>query len=108
MSRHKDADWSLSSPVKSWEEVHAALLMDIRDELKGINRRLSCHETLAMPRYLRLIAKNTAKRPAMRRRIAKRIGRKIDAVVAMFGRALKSINANKKKKKRGLQTRKLS
>jgi hypothetical protein len=38
------------------------VLMDIRDELKRINARLDCHETLKIPRYLRRIASNTTKK----------------------------------------------
>lgn len=65
MARHKDFNWNLPQPEPgrghSWESIHAALLMDIRDELKELNRLLRCQETQRIPRYLRRIASNTAK-----------------------------------------------
>lgn len=46
MARHKDVDWNLPDGTKSstgskthtYESIHSALLMDIRDELKQLNR----------------------------------------------------------------------
>lgn len=40
MARLKNREWNLSDPVKTWDELHAALLMDIRDELQELNRTL--------------------------------------------------------------------
>jgi hypothetical protein len=62
--RFKDRQWILNKDHQgylSWDQIHAALLMDIRDELTRINMRLNCRETLAMPELLRKIAKNTTK-----------------------------------------------
>ena len=45
-TRHKNADWIIEGSVTgglSYEAVHAALLMDIRDELQDLNRLLGCH-----------------------------------------------------------------
>lgn len=41
--------------------VHSALLMDIRDELKSLNRILSCSNFLDIPFKLDAIKKNTTK-----------------------------------------------
>jgi len=46
MARHKDASWKLNEPTRTWDEVHAAILMDIRDELKETNRHLYAIECL--------------------------------------------------------------
>jgi hypothetical protein len=69
MARHKDMDWNLAegtpqpggSKTHTWDSIHTALLMDIRDELKRINSRLDCRETQLIPRYLKRIAANTAR-----------------------------------------------
>jgi hypothetical protein len=45
----------------SHEQAQLLILMDIRAELQKLNLRLSCEETLRIPRYLRRIAANTAK-----------------------------------------------
>lgn len=55
MARKKDANWSLNDKITTWEEVQVALLMDIRDELKNINRRLDCQSTLMIPNRLQNI-----------------------------------------------------
>lgn len=119
MSRHKDVAWNLPEGrpgtngmrVHEWESIHAAILMDIRDELKNINRRLNCPDTMAMPRYLKLIARNTAKPVSRRRRRAfRRITRRIAwlyaAAVAAVAQVRHSLT-KKKKKRRGVSTRKL-
>jgi hypothetical protein len=66
MARHKNADWNLSNPAKTWEEVNAALLMDIRDELQGVraelkqlNNLLHCENFQRIPRKLDRISANT-------------------------------------------------
>ena len=62
MARLKDRDWDLSDPAKSWTEVEVAVLMDIRDELKSLNRLLHCANFIAIPRKLDQIARNTEKK----------------------------------------------
>lgn len=50
MSRHKDQQWNLpegtpnesGTKTHSWESIHAAVLMDIRDELQKLNRLAGC------------------------------------------------------------------
>lgn len=70
MSRCKDMDWNLPD-VASWDRTNAALLMDIRDELKRLNTLLHCSNFTDIPRRLERIARNTTKRrkvgPKLRR-----------------------------------------
>lgn len=78
MARLKDTQWSLPEGIPSpgggrthqWESVHAAVLMDIRDELRRLNSLLGCPNFAAIPTTLRAIRQNTTKR-----RRAKRGGR---------------------------------
>lgn len=69
MARHKNKEWNLDgkevngrSSGVSPEHLHAALLMDLRDELQRLNRLLHCHNTVAIPELLRAIKRNTTKR----------------------------------------------
>lgn len=65
MSRHKDANWNLQDNIQTWEEAQAAVLMDIRDELKQMNLILSvlrCTNFLNIPHKLDAIRRNTAKK----------------------------------------------
>lgn len=51
MARHKNMNWNLPEGTRkadggsthSWESIHTALLMDIRDELKELNETLRCY-----------------------------------------------------------------
>ena len=61
MARHKNQDWNIAAENYGYQGATLATLMDIRDELKRINQRLDCHETLAIPRILHRISHNTAK-----------------------------------------------
>lgn len=63
--RRKNSSWLLNmSPDNtcSNEDARLAVLMDIRDELQGIRRRLDCGETLQIPSILKSIRANTSKR----------------------------------------------
>ena len=70
MARHKDQNWTLpdgtdqpdGSRTHLWESITAALLMDIRDELKRMNAILHCSNFLRIPHKLDEIRRNTAKR----------------------------------------------
>lgn len=66
MARHKDINWKLSDfglgGCIQTEQCTLAVLMDIRDELKRINTRLDCHETLSIPALLRRIKANTTRK----------------------------------------------
>jgi hypothetical protein len=67
MARHKNVNWNLEEcnpkPGGGYtlliDRIHAALLMDIRDELQELNRILNCRNTRSIPGSLRRIAKNT-------------------------------------------------
>lgn len=56
MARLKDVNWNLpegtpsstGGRTHSWEAIHAALLMDIRDELKALNQTLGCYRVARM------------------------------------------------------------
>ena len=69
MARHKDRNWNLpeitpaadGSRTHSWESIQTAVLMDIREELKMLNRLLHCSHFVDIPRRLERIARNTAK-----------------------------------------------
>lgn len=64
-TRRKDVFWNLytnSSGNLTWEQVNVAVLMDIRDELKELNRLLHCSNFVAIPTILRTIRRNTTKR----------------------------------------------
>jgi hypothetical protein len=78
MARHKDAQWGLADPVKTWEEVHAALLMDICDELKAIReqqqrmlilqeRTIGCYRFAQMPVALERIDKRLTQKMPLKR-----------------------------------------
>ena len=70
MARHKDQNWSLPDGYKqsdgsrthSWESIQVSLLMDLRDELKSLNRLLHCSNFIAIPRKLDRIGRNTEKK----------------------------------------------
>jgi hypothetical protein len=69
MARHKDLDWNLNNAEPngkggfqcSIDTIQAAVLMDIRDELRRINAVLACHNTQQIASILRRISRNTAK-----------------------------------------------
>lgn len=56
MARHKDVQWNLpegvpdgrGSNTHSWESIHAAILMDIRNELQALNQTLRCIRVMRM------------------------------------------------------------
>lgn len=70
MARHKDTEWSLpeGSPnanggtTHTWDTIHSALLMDIRDELKSLNCLLHCMNFIRIPQKLDAIRRNTSKK----------------------------------------------
>ena len=60
-------DWELVKPgerIPTWQHVQVAVLMDLRDQLQIISRKLSaleCRNFIAIPSKLDAIRKNTAK-----------------------------------------------
>lgn len=78
MPRLKNIDWDLpeglpkgNRTVHQPNDIHSALLMDLRDELRMIREvlcsRLNCPQFLEIPITLQRIARNTAK-PKKRKR----------------------------------------
>lgn len=66
MPRFKNVDWDLpqeaSGSIVSWDALHAALMMDIRDELKKLNALLHCQNFTEMPHTLRRLDRRLAKK----------------------------------------------
>lgn len=80
MARLKDVNWDCGTESANGHcEAHSAnhcilaVLMDIRDELKEINRKvtplrhLDCHNFLSMPRTLTEIKRNTNRKKRTRK-----------------------------------------
>jgi hypothetical protein len=61
MSRHANTEWELPEKV-SWECANLAVLMDIRAELRSLNRLLGCQNFLRIPYLLERTEKNTRRR----------------------------------------------
>jgi hypothetical protein len=74
MARFKDLEWSLPGDDSTAgvsvpsDVVHSALLMDIRDELRRLNRLLGCTNFLDVPRTLRDIRTAVRRLPARPRK----------------------------------------
>lgn len=61
MARHQDGNWNLPNEVQ-WTHVQVAVLMDIRDELRKINRKLDCHRVGRMLDDVHRMDKRLAKK----------------------------------------------
>ena len=74
MARHANVTWELpeghrnsrGGDVHKWDSVHAALLMDLRDELQTLNYLLASADFSSILPTLRRIAQNTTKRKTRR------------------------------------------
>lgn len=69
-SRCADQTWNVSRDSDgfvSHEACQLAVLQDIRDELKKLNRLLHCSNAVAIPTILRKIQRNTTKGPRKRK-----------------------------------------
>lgn len=53
--------------VLTWERVNTALLLDIREELRTLNRLLACPNFVRIPATLRQIRGNTSRLPVKRK-----------------------------------------
>ena len=63
MANPRRANWSLGSgPSFSWEAIHAAVLMDIRDDLTALKAIFECGSAQDIPRQLRAINRNARKK----------------------------------------------
>jgi len=75
MARFKDVNWVLPESQNSsvsLEAINLALLMDIRDELKALNRLLHCSTFLDLPNQLERIAYNTKPKKKANLKLAKK------------------------------------
>jgi hypothetical protein len=71
-TRWKNRNWQVTPDMFgnwSWDAIHAALLMDIRDELQALNQKIgpmantiTCRNAVDIPNILRGIRRNTTKR----------------------------------------------
>lgn len=61
MPRNANRDWNLPDTL-NWDHVSVAVLMDIRDELKTLNRLLHCQNFTNIPSKLDDIRRNTTRR----------------------------------------------
>lgn len=69
MAKHANIEWDLpegnrspdGSMTYAWNSVHAALLMDIRAELRKLNTLLYCSKFTGIPSTLLEIKRNTTK-----------------------------------------------
>lgn len=65
MRQFKDVNWNVPTMkdgrIQDWDAVRLSVLMDIRDELRQLNRLLGCQNFIEMPAMLRAIKRNTAK-----------------------------------------------
>jgi len=60
--RRANVDWELPDKGSlTIEQAELAVLMDIREQLRALNRLLGCENFIAIPRVLREIRSNTAK-----------------------------------------------
>lgn len=69
-TRMANVNWQLatsSDGTTRFDAVHAALLMDLRDELKRLNNLLHCPNFLNMPHDLRAIRRKL-ERPRIKKR----------------------------------------
>lgn len=75
MARHKDSNWNLpdgerqpsGSSTHSWQSIQSALLMDLRDELKELNRTLACYRVREAMDAIRRIDRRLARTHPLRR-----------------------------------------
>jgi hypothetical protein len=79
MPRFKDVEWNLQTgpnynSTATWEQAGIAVMMDVRDELKQLNRLLNCRNFLQIPWELYEIRKavqrkkrKPAKKPATKK-----------------------------------------
>jgi hypothetical protein len=75
MARHANTNWNLDEGTPTgnggsthqWPSIHAALLMDLRDELQRLNALLHCANFQAIPGRLKAIQTNTTKRKYTRK-----------------------------------------
>lgn len=75
MARHANVQWNLpegkpsgGTTVHSYEAIHSALLMDIRDELQKLNALLHCPNFVGIPTTLTTISRKMPVRRVARKK----------------------------------------
>lgn len=69
MAHYRNIDWKLPDlRIETWEQVSVSVLMDIREELRTLNRLLNCPKFTSIPRKLDAISRNTAKKKPARKK----------------------------------------
>lgn len=69
--RPRNIEWNVEPNPDGhygWDQVTAALLMDIRDELRALNMRLSCGNLSRLQRTLSRISGHVSRLPPKRRK----------------------------------------
>lgn len=72
MARRKDVDWFVEASNPSIDGAQLAVLMDLRDELKTLNRLLHCWRFQAIPVTLSRIDSRIAKNMPLRKSVKRR------------------------------------
>ena len=67
MARHQNVDWDLPETM-TFDLAQTAVLMDIRDALQTLNRRLAGTDFINIPKRLNQIVANTTPTPRRKRR----------------------------------------
>lgn len=69
MARNKDLNWNVADGLigATNDDAQTSILMDIRDELKSLNKILNCPNFLEIPHILRSIKTNTKRRTSKRK-----------------------------------------
>ncbi len=68
--RGRDVDWAITPDTDgayTWDQIHTLVLMDIRQELRNLNARLSCTNLIRMQRTLDRISAHAARIPKRRK-----------------------------------------
>ena len=70
-NRQANVEWSIpcnEAGTVSWDGAKMAVLMDLRDELRKLNKIIHCDNFLRIPQKLDQIQRNTKRRAAKRRK----------------------------------------
>jgi hypothetical protein len=73
----KNIEWNITAPSPedgySLDKITVLLLIDIRDEMRKLNRTLACPEFRSIPRVLRAIRQHTGRiKPRPKRLVVSR------------------------------------
>ncbi len=68
----KDTEWTIPNGTINYEQAQLAVLMDLRDELKRLNRLLYCSNFTSIPSVLHSIKKNTKRHPTLLNKFKKK------------------------------------